>query len=248
MYLHRVVDRRIEILGFPRNERDRYISLSLGDSLDKKCDLEKYFKQQPIIDSLCYIPLYLAILVYLFQQDNLPETLTEMNESFIINTIYRYLERNKLSPPGVMKKLNDFPANIVKFIYKLARLAFKGLQDNQLLLDNQLVFTIDEIKEVCPEVDTIPGAINGYGLLQAVQHYPKRGVGRTTSVNFLHLTMQEYLAALHVSTLSSEEQASLMKWTFWDGQFNFMWMMYVGIVGVKSEAFTSFIGTSLCEC
>ena len=45
--LHRVVDRRIKILGFPRNERDRYISFSLGDSLDKKCDLEKYFKQQP---------------------------------------------------------------------------------------------------------------------------------------------------------------------------------------------------------
>ena len=49
--------------------------------------------------------------------------------------------------------------------------------------------------------------------------------------------MQEYLAALHVSRLPSEEQLSLMKKTFWDGQFNFMWMMYVGIVGVKSEGF-----------
>ena len=85
LFLHRVVDRRIEILGFPREERDRYIAFSLSD---KKCDLERYLKQQPIIDNLCYIPLYLAILVYLFQQDSLPETLTEMNESFIINTIY----------------------------------------------------------------------------------------------------------------------------------------------------------------
>ena len=237
LFLHNIVDRRIEILGFPREERDRYISFSLGESLDKKHDLEKYLKQHPMIDNLCYIPLYLAILVYLSQQDGLPETLTEMNESFIINTIYRCLERNKLSPPGVVKKLTDFPTYIVKFIYKLAQLAFKGLQDNQL------VFTIDEIREACPEVDTIPGAINGYGLLQAVQHYPKRGAGRTTSVNFLHFTMQEYLAALHVSTLCIDEQLILMKWMFWDGQFNFMWMMYVGIVGVKSETFTSFIGS-----
>ena len=237
LFLHSIVDRRIEILGFPREERDRYISFSLSDSPDKKRDLKKYLKQHPMIDNLCYIPLYLAILVYLSQQDSLPEALTEMNESFIINTIYRYLERNKLSPPGIVKKLNDFPADIVEFIYKLARLAFKGLQDNQL------VFTINEIKEICPEVDTIPGAINGYGLLQAVQHYPKRGAGRTTSVNFLHFTMQEYLAALHVSTLSNQEQSSLMKWTFWDGQFNFMWMMYVGIVGVKSKTFASFIGS-----
>ena len=53
--------------------------------------------------------------------------------------------------------------------------------------------------------------------------------------------MQEYLAALHVSTLSSEEQSSLMEKTFWDGQFSFMWIMYVGIVGVKSNTFASFV-------
>ena len=234
LLLQGIVDRRIEILGFPKEEREKYISLSLRDSLDKIQELNKYLKQHPIIDNLCYIPLHLAILMYLFQQDSLPETLTEMNEFFIINTIYRYLEKNKLNQP-VVKKLKDFPIDIVEFICKLSRLAFIGLKKNQL------VFTIDEIKEICPEVDNIPGAINGFGLLQAVQHYPRRGAGRTTSVNFLHFTMQEYLAALHVSNLSNEKQLSMISETIWIGQFNFMWMMYVGIVGVKSNAFTSFI-------
>ena len=235
LFLHSIVDRRIEILGFPKEERDKYISLSIGDSLDRKQELDKYLNQHPIIDNLCYVPLHLAILMYLFQQDSLPETLTEMNESFIINTIYRYLERNELSPPSVVKKLEDLPIKI--FIYKLSQLAFKGLQDNQL------VFTLDEIRETCPEVDNLPGAINAFGLLQAVQHYPKRGAGRTTSINFLHFTMQEYLAALHVSRLPNKLQLSLMRNTFWDGRFNFMWMMYVGIVGVKSNTFMSFIAS-----
>ena len=235
LFLHGIVDRRIEILGFPKEERQKYVSLSLRDSLDKIQELDKYLKQHPIIDNLCYIPLHLAILMYLFQQDSLPETLTEMNEFFIINTIYRYMERNRLNTPSVVNELTDFPNNIVEFIYKLSKLAFKGLQNNQL------VFAFDEIKKVCPEVDTTPGAINGFGLLQAVQHYPKRGAGRTTSVNFLHFTMQEYLSALHVSSLSNENQLSMMRKTFWDGQFSFMWMMYVGIVGVKSSSFTSFI-------
>ena len=84
--------------------------------------------------------------------------------------------------------------------------------------------------------------INGFGLLQAVQHYPKRGVGKTISVNFLHFTMQEYFSALYVSTLPSQNQLLLMKKRFWDGQFNFMWMMYVGIIAVKSNIFRSFIG------
>ena len=235
LFLHSKVDRRIEILGFPKEECDKYVSLSLGNDNQ---ELDKYLKQHPIINNLCYVPLHLAILVYLFQQNSLPETLTEMNESFIINTIYRYLERNKLSPPGVVKELKDLPTNIIEFVYQLSRLAFTGLEDNKL------VFTYEEIKMTCPEVDKIPGAINGFGLLQAVQHYPQRGAGRTTSVNFLHFTMQEYLAALHVSTLSNQEQSSLMKETFWDGQFNFMWMMYVGIVGAKSDTFTSFIASN----
>ena len=238
LFLHHEVDRRIEILGFPKEERKKYISLSLSNSFDKIQDLNKYLKQHPIIDKLCYIPLHLAILIYIFQQGSLPETLTEMNELFIINTVYRHLERNELNPPGIVKKLRDFPANIFNFIYRLSQLAFEGLKNNQL------VFGLDEIKKVCPEVDEIPGAINGFGLLQAVQHYPQRGAGRTTSVNFLHFTMQEYLAALHVSILSSYNQLLLMNKTFWDSQFNFMWMMYVGIIGVKSYTFVSFIGKS----
>ena len=93
LFLHRRVDRRIEILGFAKEEWENYISLSLRDSLGKIQELDKYLKHHLMIDNLCYIPLYLAILMYLFQQDSLPETLTEMNEYFIINTIYRYMER-----------------------------------------------------------------------------------------------------------------------------------------------------------
>ena len=234
LFLHSIVDRRIEVLGFPKEERDKYVLMSLRDSPDKAQELDKYLKQHPIINSVCYIPLHLAILMYLFKQDSLPETLTEMNDSFIINTIYRYLEKKGLRPLGVVKKLTDLPNRIVEFVSKLAKLAFKGLENNQL------VFSLDEIKVNCPEVDDI----NGFGLLQAVQHYPKKGAGRTTSVNFLHFTMQEYLAALRVSTLHYWSQLSLMERTFWNGQFNFMWMMYVGIVGVNSEAFVSFIALS----
>ena len=104
LFLHNIVDRRIEILGFPKEERDKYVSLSLSDS-HNKTQLYNYLKQHPIIDTLCYIPLHLAILMYLFKQDSLPRTLTEMNKSFIINTIYCYLERNKLTPSGIVKNL-----------------------------------------------------------------------------------------------------------------------------------------------
>ena len=234
--LHNQVDRRIDILGFAKEEREKYISQSLSDSPEKIVKLDKYLKQQPTINAFCFIPLHLAVLLYLFQQEgNLPETLTEMNESFIVHTIYRYLEKNGLTPTNVVNKLLDVPTPTLNIIYKLSKLAFKGMQENQL------VFTLDEITEVCPDINNTPGAINGFGLLQTVQHYPQEGAGVTASFNFLHYTMQEFLAAFHVSTLSDGEQSSLMEKTFWDERFSFTWMMYVGIVGIESEVFTKFI-------
>ena len=109
------------------------------------------------------------------------------------------------------------------------------------------MFTFDEIKQKCPSIDETVGAINGFGLLQAVKHYSFKGAGTTISFNFLHYTMQEYLAALHVSNLPSEQQSSLMKNTFWDGHYNFMWMMFVGIVGIKSDIFINFVSNKRGE-
>ena len=234
--LHDRVDRRIDVLGLPKEEREIYISQTFSNSPNKKDALDKYLKQQPVINGLCFVPLHLAILLYLFQQGSLPETLTEMNESFILHTIYRHLKRYGQTTSGAVDKLAEVPKPILDIVYNLSELAFKGLQDNKL------VFTFKEVKEVCPNVDDKRvGDINGFGLLQAVEHYPQKGAGTTTSFNFLHYTMQEYLAALHVSNLPSEQQSSLMKKTFWDGHYNFMWMMFVGIVGINSEIFVNFV-------
>ena len=233
--LHNQVDRRVDILGLPKEEREKYISQALSNTPDRKVELERHLKRRPVINGLCFVPLHLAIPLYLFKQDCLPETLTEMNESFILHTIYRHLEKYGLTPTGPVDKLENVPEPVLDIVYKLSKLAFNGLYENRL------VFTFNEVKEVCPYVDETVGAINGFGLLQAVQHYPSKGAGTTTSLNFLHYTMQEFLSALHVSNLPSGQQSSLMNMTFWDGHYNFMWMMFVGIVGIKSDVFVNFV-------
>jgi len=121
-----------------------------------------------------------------------------------------------------------------------------------LLQNDQLVFTLDELKQVCPQVDDVPGAINGFGLLQAVQYYPKKKVGSTLSFNFLHLTMQEFLAAEYISRCSVDQQKQLLKKLYlmykhlplignWlNLPIAQMWQMYLGIVGVNSPAWIQF--------
>ena len=159
------IGQRIEILGLAKLEQNLYISKSLKGSTEKVDELQEYLKQHPIINSLIYVPLHLAVLLYLFKQGSLPETLTKMNDLFIVHTVYQQLNKKVHSSCTDAQTIADFPQYIRNVIYKLSKLAFKGLQVNQL------VFTKTEVKEVCPEVDNIPGAINGFGLLQAVQHY-----------------------------------------------------------------------------
>ena len=231
--LHRDISnlKKIEILGLAKEERDEYISQALCNSCEKIQKLEKYLKQQPIINGLCYIPMYLAILLYLFKKRCLPKCLTEMNESFILHTVYRHLGKYGQAPSYQVKKIKDLPI-FKDFREKIMTLAFNGLQNNQLVFKNT---------EIDFDVVGKNETKNGFGLLQAIQHYPKEGVGKAISFNFLHFTMQEFLAAYHVSMLSNERQSEYMKETFWKHQYSFMWMMYVGLVGVNSELFVQFI-------
>ena len=90
-----------------------------------------------------------------------------------------------------------------KIIQQLSKLLFKALDDNQL------VFTSAEIKEACPDDATIPGATNSFGLLQAVQHYILTGTALT--FNFLHFTIQEFLAAYFVASLSPRDELKIVR-------------------------------------
>ena len=49
---------------------------------------------------------------------------------------------------------------------------------------------------------------NGLSLLQAVQHFGF--IEEATTVNFLHLSLQEYLATYHIAHLPPDEDLELL--------------------------------------
>ena len=162
--------------------------------------------QYPIINSYCYIPLHLAMVIFLLRHNCLPDTLTRINELFILRTIQRNLqERSKEYIKLSLNKLDDLPHEIYDIVFSLSNLAYNGVQESKL------VFTSEEIKQVCPGTNELLSTMNGFGLLQAVEHYDTSSAAEvTTSFNFLHYSMQEYLAAFYISTLSDNNQYS--KW------------------------------------
>ena len=133
----------------------------------------------------------MVILLYLYKLGfPLPKNATDLYHHFICSTICRHLSKFGKPLTGDITDLSDLPEPYNRIISKLSL---------EALNKNKLIFTLDEITAGCPDIAATPGAINGFGLLQAVQHFGL--YAKTMLLNFIHFTVQEYLAALYISHL-----------------------------------------------
>ena len=215
----RPVSKHIEILGFNQDNIKDYLSSILkekplllddskhiGDnnkddlsSMPKKKpspldDIIDYLELNPHIHSMMYIPLNCAIILAVYRNSKkenspIPTTTTELYSSLIRCLLLRHCK-------GKITKLTDLrslPECIKSHFDNIARLAYKGICEN----DQQIIFTEHEIPS-----DTL-------GLMQSSMELHV-DIGTEKSFNFLHLTIQEFLAAHHLLTDSLDEQVKLL--------------------------------------
>ena len=226
---------RVDILGFTEAEREHYIKESMKDQPQKIVELTQYLQAHLTISSLCFVPFNLVVLAYLYKQGfTLPRNSAELYDYFICLTVCRHLAKHGHRLQGNITKLTNLPEPYSKIIQQLSKLSLEALNDDKL------IFTFEEIKEACPDITTIPGAINGCGLLQAVEHFGFTGT--TTTINFLHFSIQEYLAAHHIANLpADEDELKIIEEKFWsDIHFN-MFSIYVSLTKGQRPSFKHFL-------
>ena len=233
-HLHQWFERRVDILGFTKEDRQNYISSSLKQKAEDIAPLIKYFDSHLTISSLCFIPFNMTMLLWLYKQGVvLPNSSTELYNYFICHTIRHHLAKHGVFIDDDILDLNKFEQPYKNVIKQLSVLSYKALNTNQL------TFSLDEVKVVCPQIDKIPGAINCFGLLQAVQ-YP--GIMKmTTMLSFVHFSLQEYLAAYHVTCLPYDDELSVLKENFMSDIHSNMFAVYVGMTKGKRPAFREYL-------
>jgi len=234
-HLHNLVDCRVEIAGFTEKDRFEYIQTALEGNDHQIKGLQQYLQSNPTINALCYIPLNMTILLSLTGDglDRLPKTQTEMYRKFIEITIRRFVK--KVDDKEVVNiNIAELPYPHNEVFKELAKLAFKALQGDTI------VFTLAEIRSSCPKL-TETTNWNGLGLLKAVQHFNTYSGNEEVTFHFLHFSIQEYMAAYYISTLSDDEQVKLLKRTFWEHRYYNTWIMYVGITSATSFALRHFL-------
>ena len=229
---------RVDILGFTEVERKQFIQQTLKEQPQSIKELTQYLEDRITISSLCVVPFNMTVLLYLYKQGiSLPKNSTELYNHFICLTVCRHLAKYGCHLDNTITDLTNLPEPCNKIIQQLSKFSLEALDNNKL------VFTLDEIKAACPGITAVPGAINGFGLLQAVQHFAL--TGKTVTFNFLHFTIQEFLAAYHMTYLSPSDELKILKEKFWSDIHSNMFAMYITLTKGQRPPFKQFIKPSL---
>ena len=233
-HLHKQATIRVDILGFTETEREHYIKQALPDQPHKIEELTQYLHQQPSVDSICFIPFNMVVLLYLYKLGfALPKNSTELYHHFICSTICRHLYKFGSPLAQNITDLSDLPEPYNRIIKQLSKLSLQALNNNKL------VFTLHELTAACPDIAAIPGAINGFGLLQAVQHFGL--YAKIITLNFIHFTIQEFLAAHYIAHLPPNEELKVIEENFWSDIHYNMFTIYISLTKGQRSSFKTFL-------
>ena len=196
-----IADRRVEILGFTQHQIHEYIEKALNGNITHIQKLFQHFEEYPIIEGYCYVPLHAAIVLHVFltMKGALPTTLHELFCSLVLCCIIREQvtrEPNAFLPE--FSSLDDLPNDLRCKVRNLSVLAYNGV------MQNKVIFYLNDFK-----ASHLPADLSSLGLLQAVEGLTL--YSKSLSYNFLHLSVQELLAAYHISQLPTHDQLEIFK-------------------------------------
>ena len=257
------IDRFVEINGFGKDDIKEYIHCEFSSDHEKACRLLEQLKDNPLVESVCSVPLNCAIICHLWRTSEkaLPSTMTQLYTKMILNVILRNIKKKDTFKSVLsLPNFDTLPKELQQSFRLLCEFAFKALKKNQI------VFSQWELAEFFPEGLALDENILCFGLLQSAETVLETGHG--VSFHFLHLTIMEYLAALHFSgqphstllemfspMLNNPSSSSLnlkyhfrLNCPFGTSRSNIVWRFFYGIFFSGSGTELKRIGISIFKC
>ena len=236
--LHPLVSSRVEVLGFTPHQLEQYFTECLeGDSQAVQTLLER-IRENPMVEGSCYLPLNASIVVNCFLSDNhsLPTSNHGIFTSVVQNSLKRYLQDRlgKTTPVGDITSPDSMPSEIRTQTVQMCQLAYHGIEKNKGTFSDSDLAALHITKE-----------ISNIGLLQTVPSIISDG--HLVYYCFLHLSIQELLAAIHISLMSSKTQISVFQKLFGNPRFSAVFQFYAGITKLStSRPILSLLPRFLC--
>ena len=184
----------VEIHGFSEENINEYIQSKFVDSEKMAERLLNQLENNPLIASICSIPINCAIICHLWRtlKDTLPNSMTELYTKIILNILLRSLHKKaQYERVRSLTSFNSIPVDLQDAWWCQCQFAF------HMLKQDQIIFAEHDFVHLFPQSSTLLGDILSFGLLQQAEVCFE--TGREVSFHYLHLTIQEYLAALHLA-------------------------------------------------
>ena len=228
--LHQLVSSRYEIIGFTLEERKQYFQECLkGEPNPEKAlgNLLEQIEENPVVEASCYLPLYASIIVhlYLVGNESLPTTVHGIFTSIVQCILSRHLQEKVLEESLTSVQidlLGKLPQELHKPVHALYNLAFSGL------MQNNVTFSLEDVESAGSANEVLK-----IGLLQA--HTRIGSQGPLTYYCFLHYSIQELLAAVHLCHMPSSEQISMFKKFFSNSRLNTFFQFYAGMTKLTTK-------------
>ena len=181
-----LIQKHVEVLGFTQERVEAYAKSVFSSEPEKLAQFKAYISasKNPAINSLMYVPLNAAIIVEIYRGCNsehlLPHTLTELYTQLCLTVLNRHLRIQ--NPSASIQKFEDLLPDLYQHFLHLSKIAYEGFRNEEIIFQS-----VSPNLEHFSFLDSVSSLCGGGGV----------------SYNFLHLTVQEFFAAYHISHLSS---------------------------------------------
>ena len=211
----------IEILGFSSEQIQEYIDLMIKDGAPP--ELREYINSNPRISSAMYNPLHARIVIEVYKENYdkksnsiFPNTTTELYTTYSQILIDRYLHKNlEIDWSG---ELSELPSSLQVHFDKLCQIAYNGITKEK----QQLVFFEEDVVDASTTLGFMNSVHPLYKSTKKSNSFP--------SYNFLHLTLQEFLAAFYVwKNNTPHEQLILFETKAHDGSYKMVLLFLAGL-------------------
>ncbi|XP_066023183.1 protein NLRC5-like [Pocillopora verrucosa] len=221
-------DKMFEILGFSSEQVEEYVTRFAEEDKEAGDTVKRHITSNINILSLCYIPascfiicssLFKMVKFYTPRGLNLPTSLTGIYKRAVKIFYLRHNEefRNEHFTDEDFES-DELPREEEKKLEKLEKLAFEGIKEGRL------IFGANEVR--------------GMEDSALFHRLPDREVDLFSSEGqfcFIHLTMQEFFAAKHLTNMSETELKTFIQLNIKEGKWQLVFQFVAGLMENKKN-------------